>query len=133
MGTVIRAEISKNNKYYISKHRYYELKHFCLQYDEWKRELNRLNWFGEKGDGRSTDPAKPVEWMVQRRDEYLKKMEMIEQAALEADSDIYSYIVKGVTQGVTYSHLRADGLLCSKDYYYAQYRHFFWCLDHLRG
>ena len=31
-----RAEVSKKNKYYISKHRYYELKHFCLQYKEWE-------------------------------------------------------------------------------------------------
>ena len=30
-----RPELSKKNKYYISKHRYYELKHFCLQYPEW--------------------------------------------------------------------------------------------------
>lgn len=79
-----------------------------------------------------TDPAKPVEWLAVRREEYLKKMEMIEQAAIEADSDIYEYLVKGVTQGMTYSHLRADGLLCSRDYYYCQYRHFFWCLNDIR-
>lgn len=132
MGTVIRAKISKSNEYYISKHRYYELKHFCLQYGEWKRELGKLNWFGEKGDGRSSDPAKPVEWMVERRNEYLKKMEMIEQAALEADCDIYKYLLKGVTEGLSYGCLRADGLVCSRDYYYHQYRHFFYCLSRLR-
>lgn len=37
MATVIRAEISEKNKYWIDKHRHYELKHFCLQYPEWKR------------------------------------------------------------------------------------------------
>ena len=132
MGTVIRAKISKSNEYYISKHRYYELKHFCLQYSEWKRELGKLNWFGEKGDGRSSDPAKPVEWMVERRNEYIKKMEMIEQAALEADSDIYKYLLKGVTEGLSYGCLRADGLVCSRDYYYHQYRRFFYCLSRLR-
>lgn len=132
MGTVIRAQLSKSNKYYISKHRYYELKHFCLQYFEWKRELNKLNWFGEKGDGRSTDPAKPVERIVSVRDLYLRRMEMIEQAAVEADSTIYPFIIKGVTEGKTYSALQADGLSCSKDYYYVQYRRFFWCLDRLR-
>ena len=132
MGTVIRAKISKSNEYYISKHRYYELKHFCLQYNEWKKELGRLNWFGEKGDGRSSDVAKPVEWMVERRDEYLKKVEMVEQAAIEADSDIYKYLLKGVTEGLSYGCLRADGLVCSRDYYYHQYRHFFYCLSRLR-
>ncbi len=37
MGTVIRPEISVKNTYWLPKHRYYELKHFCLQYPEWKK------------------------------------------------------------------------------------------------
>ena len=37
MATTIRAEISDKNKYYIDKHRHYELKHFCLQYPSWKK------------------------------------------------------------------------------------------------
>lgn len=32
MGTVIRPEISVKNRYWLPKHRYYELYHFCLQY-----------------------------------------------------------------------------------------------------
>ena len=42
MSTTIRAEISKKGKWYISKHRFYELKHFCLQYDEWKDAVDGL-------------------------------------------------------------------------------------------
>ena len=37
MATLIRPEISTKKKYWIDKHRHYELKHFCLQYPEWKR------------------------------------------------------------------------------------------------
>ena len=37
MATVIRAQISEKNRYWIDKHRHYELKHFCLQYREWKK------------------------------------------------------------------------------------------------
>lgn len=37
MSTLIRPEISIKNKYWISRHRYYELKHFCLQYTDWKK------------------------------------------------------------------------------------------------
>lgn len=132
MGTVIRASISKNNEYYISKNRYYELKHFCLQYGEWKRELSRLSWYGEKGDGRSSDVAKPVEWIAEKREMYLRNMELVEQAAIDAGSDIYAHLLKGVTQGLSYGHLRAEGLLCSRDYYYRQYRRFFWQLSKTR-
>lgn len=37
------VELSEKNPYYISKHRYYELKHFCLQYPEWKDALVMLD------------------------------------------------------------------------------------------
>lgn len=43
MGTVIRPEVSHKNTYYISKHRYYELKHFCLQYPEWRKSYISLD------------------------------------------------------------------------------------------
>ena len=38
MATKIRAAISEKNKYWIDKHRHYELKHFCLQYPMWKKQ-----------------------------------------------------------------------------------------------
>ena len=31
MATMIRPELSEKNPYWIERHRYYELKHFCLQ------------------------------------------------------------------------------------------------------
>lgn len=36
-----RKTLSKKNPYHISKHRYYELKHFCLQYHEWTDDANK--------------------------------------------------------------------------------------------
>lgn len=128
----IRSEISIKSPFYISKHRYLELKHFCLQYPEWKRKLADLSWFPQQGDGRSTDVAMPVERMAERRDKYLKYMEMVEQSCVAADPDIYEWLLKSVTDGVSYSNLRAAGLPCSKDYYYERYRKFFWHLDKVR-
>ena len=43
MSTRIIPEISKNKPEWIPKHRYYELKHFCLQYPEWKKMVSELN------------------------------------------------------------------------------------------
>ena len=40
MATEIRPELSEKNPYWIGKHRYYELKHFCLQYPIWKKAYN---------------------------------------------------------------------------------------------
>lgn len=45
MSTVIRSEVSKKNVYWIERHRYYKLKHFCFQYPLWKKayaEIDRL-------------------------------------------------------------------------------------------
>lgn len=42
MSTSIRPELSPKNCYWIEKHRYYELKHFCLQYPTWRRKYNSL-------------------------------------------------------------------------------------------
>lgn len=36
--SIVKPELSKANRYWISKHRYYELYHFCLQYYEWEKE-----------------------------------------------------------------------------------------------
>lgn len=47
MSTTIRPEVSEKNQYWIEKHRYYELKHFCLQYPIWRKS------YGEKSpDGK---------------------------------------------------------------------------------
>ena len=130
--STIRNQISTKSPYYISKHRFLELKHFCLQYPEWKTEINKINWFGSPGDGRSYDVSKPVERLVIRRDKLLNYMRMVEQAAIEADGDIFEWILKGVTIGQSYSDLRTAGIPCSKDYYYERYRRFFWHLDKVR-
>ena len=46
MGTNIRPEISKKNQYWISKPRYYELRHFCLQYPNWRKAYSELVEYG---------------------------------------------------------------------------------------
>ena len=38
----MKSTVSKKNKYWISRHRYLELVHFCAQYDEWIRIRNDL-------------------------------------------------------------------------------------------
>lgn len=40
MATTIRPELSEKNPYWIEKHRYYELKHFCLQYPIWQKQYS---------------------------------------------------------------------------------------------
>lgn len=137
MGTVIRPDISQKNKYWIDKHRHYELKHFCLQYPEWKKTYNsspNISLSTTNEVSRSNIHSDPTFKEVMRRKRYLERIELIEQIAREADDDLHNYILKGVTEGLSYTHLkhRLD-IPCSKDTYYDRYRRFFWLLDKTRN
>lgn len=139
MGTVIRAKLSEKNKYYIDKHRYYELKHFCLQYGEWKRTYRsccEAVSFGSRFEQISSDsiPGDLTAKYAIKRVQYGERIKMIEDAAKEADEFLYFYILKGVTEGLSYPYLKTKlNMPCGRDMYYDRYRKFFWLLDNTRN
>lgn len=136
MATVIRPEISEKNKYWIEKHRHYELKHFCLQYPSWKRILVGLGDVGVSstvGEIRGSGISDPTFNIASKRMFYKKRIEMVERAAREADSELYPYILKAVTEGLSYTYLRTKlQIPCGRDMYYDRYRRFFWLLNKSR-
>ena len=102
-ATVLRPELSPKNKYHIDKHRYYELKHFCLQYPEWKKSYSAFD-----------DTSLPL-------------------SMIEHIPALYSYIIKGVIEGKSYTYLKTKlGIPCGRDMYYERYRKFFWVLNESR-
>lgn len=138
MTTVIRPVISEKSKYYIDKHRYYELKHFCLQYKEWKKaytaccEAVIFSSTFEKIPA-SNLPGDITAKYAMRRAQYAERIKMIEKAAKDADDFLYSYILKAVTEGLSYTYLKAKlDIPCGRDMYYDRYRKFFWLLSELR-
>ena len=40
---LLTPELSPQSPYWIPRHRYYELKHFCLQYPTWRKAYEHLN------------------------------------------------------------------------------------------
>lgn len=135
MATVIRPEISEKNKYYIDKHRYYELKHFCLQYNEWKKEYAKCNDsiiftanLNHNPFGSNVPSDLTAKYAIQKA-YYAKRIEMIEMAARDADDFLYPFILKAVTEGLSYPYLKTKlNIPCSRDTYYDRYRKFFWLL-----
>lgn len=139
MTTSIRAEISEKNKYWIDKHRHYELKHFCLQYPMWKKEYAAYSNIGPNlssfehlySGAMKSDPT--ANWAL-KRSYYSERIELIEKAARDTDYILYKYILKAVTEGLSYNYLKTIlQIPCSKDFYYERYRKFFWILNKLRG
>lgn len=137
MATMIRAKLSEKNKYYVEKHRYYELKHFCLQYPVWKREYANLDgYLNTRNDGlpRSNEISDPTYRYSEYRIDYFDKMKMVEQSALDTDGDLAIYILKGVTEDLSYNLLHTKyNIPCGRNTYYDRYRKFFWILDKVKN
>lgn len=130
-----RAEISKKNPHYISKHRYYELKHFCLQYPEWKHALDILDGWGKSPDdltivdAKGKTPTNPTEKIATARAFYSKRIELIDKVIDKLNPSLAPYVKMGVTEELTYDVLQIRGCPCCRDMYYAEYRYFFWRLS----
>ena len=139
MGTCIRPEVSKNNKYWISKHRHYELKHFCLQYPEWKRayvdlQNNNMPVASIERLPVSNLPNDPTAIRAIVTAYYKERIDLIEKVAMEADKYLFVYILKGVTEELSYPKLKAKYKIpCGRDMYYDRYRRFFWLLSEARN
>lgn len=108
MSTVIRAELSHKSKYHIDKHRYYELKHFCLQYPEWKKAYAEVDAMAQNGGHERTSPTNRVSDMTavcaEKKLYYLERMELVHECAKLADPDLSEYIVKAVTSNLGYAY-----------------------------
>lgn len=138
MGTTLRPEPSPKNKYWIEKHRYYELKHFCLQYPIWKKAYDSLDGLSRRSRDlaefiKSDDVSDPTAKCVEAKSFYFERMNMLEKVAEETSPDLGNYILKAVTEGISYEHLKARyDMPCQKDAYYNLYRRFFWLLNKVR-
>ncbi len=139
MGTTIRPELSSKKQYWIERHRYYELKHFCLQYPIWRKEYNALAGLRERSFGLTGGVNTNLSWVdptagcASARVFYADRMKMIEKLTVQADPELADYILKGVTEGLPYDALKARFCIpCGKDTYYDRYRRFFWLLSQER-
>lgn len=140
MGTTLRSKLSEKNPYWIEKHRYYELKHFCLQYPYWRRARETITYLCAQASkpvvyrtqtGNTDDPTASV---AEAKLFYTNRIELIERVCRQTDPVIGEYILEGVTQGISYDILNARrSVPCSKDTYYDLYRKFFWLLSKERG
>ena len=133
----LKAELSNSSKYHISKHRYYELKHYCMQYKEWKDMLLRINEYPEYFVKLYTDYSQnesPTEHVAMMRADLERNIKLIEQTALKCDDYLGKYILKAVTEDVSFITLQTIyDIPCGKDMYYDRYRKFFWMLSQFRS
>lgn len=116
-------------KNYITKQKYLELKHFCLQYHEKKKEISYGLRSTKSDGGCSGEIGKPTERQAIRNAILKRDVEMIEQTALEADPGIYPWLLKNVTEGIPYEYLDVP---MSRTKFYDARRYFFYLLAQKR-
>ena len=138
MGTAIRPELSKKNKYWIDRHRYYELKHFCLQYKLWRDLYLSIDgmathipdWMPVSKTNLHSDPTAVA---AKAKAYYRERIKMVDDASKATDPDLGSYIFLAVTEGRSYESVDARySVPCSRDTFYDRYRKFFWILNQMR-
>lgn len=102
------------NKYEIGKHRYYELKHWCLQYPNWERLYLEVDGYCKKtGDTTSKDG-------ILLADLY-SKMLLVKRVCKITDEDIWEELLRTVTGKV--SEIPSTSYI---------YKRFFWLLDKMK-
>lgn len=124
--------------YGISKNRYAELKAFCLQYEEKKSKISRgIGAMCYDGMPKSNYKENSLETKAIRNVMYQEDCEMIEQAAIATSAEIYQYIIKSVTNDLSYRFIEYDEKLgripVGKTEFYAMRRLFYYYLDNLKS
>ena len=127
----------KKSKWKISKHEFYTVYHFALQYNDWVAEyktlagINALSGDAPGGSG----PSDPTAVQAVKLSELYDKISLVEKCVRLTDESLYRYILKGVTQeNVTYNYLeRTMRIPCSRGTYYSLRRKFYYLLNQQIG
>lgn len=129
---IYRKNLSSKNKYKISKHRMMELRHFCFQYPDWKKEYLYFSYYPKASEEeiKGTDTTDPTFNLAEKRLRLSKKMEIVEQAVSEVAPDFFEAFLYGVTNDISYEAIKYRyDIPLSKASYYRYYRKFFYILD----
>lgn len=126
-------DLSLSEEYDISRHRYRELKEFCLQYDEKKLKLKQLytsSTVPPEVAVMGGVPGNPTQRKAMYAIQWKNDIELIDNALNEAcgaDVGIVPILKKNITEGIGYESL--GYVPCSSKTFYRYRRKFFFLLD----
>ena len=118
----------------LSKHRYYELVHWCLQYPEWEQMIRTIKFIPDVNQTQS----RKSKWNAKRGTEEAgailaeasSNMELIKRICRETSKELYSWVLLAVTKGMSFTELKMQyGIPCERDMFYDRRRKFFLLLD----
>ena len=122
-----------SKEYSISRHRYRELKEFCLQYEEKKSELNQIytsSSISPEVAVMGGIPGKPTEQKAMRALQLTKEIELIDNCIKEACGTAVALaepLKRNVTLGIGFDKL--GYIPCAPRVFYKCRRKFFFILN----
>lgn len=120
--------------YGISKYRLAELKNFCLQYDEKKEKIQYgISAISTEGSTGSRGTGDPTSNTAMNHVGYLRDIQLIESSVMETNKLLYPFLLKSVTQDLSYEDIEYDDkfgrIPYGKTDFYAYRRKFYSVLD----
>lgn len=120
--------------YGISKFAYRELCNYCLQYEDKKARAEDLrNPYKSPqitGLPHGSGVGDPTEAAAEKAAVMSRDVDLIETAVRTAAPEIYSALLKNVTQGIQYDYMEVP---CGRRQFYAYRRKFYYILAQKRG
>lgn len=125
----------ESGKYWLPKQRFLTVYHHCLQYPEWKVEINVLraslgiggvNYDGMPHGNGISDPTSSA---AIRLADLAAKMKQLEDTVRDAAPDIYRWLLQGVTEDRPFWYLHdQEGMPLERDAYYERRRRFYYLM-----
>mgnify|MGYP003306744186 CR=1 FL=1 len=83
--------------------------------------------------GFCSDISDPTARHAATKDLYTRRIGLVKNAALSTDPVLCEYILKAVTEDLSFTYLKTKlGIPCGRSTYYKLYRKFFWLLNEIR-
>lgn len=128
---MFKYELSDKNDNYINKYRMYELKYHCLQYHNFVKARRELYEEFHYGTGEFDDPTGFVASSLADLNRSIKEIEM---ASYYADKELQPYILRAVTDGLTYQQMFTRcHIPCCREVFYDRCRKFYRILSDMKG
>ena len=120
----------------MSKHRYLELKHFCLQYFEWEKAVNEITKFPRMDFSENISSPEFSDMTGNTAIDisyYTSRMDAVKKVCHMADEGIEKWLFLALTKDYTYPYLKSVlDIPCGRDYFYERYRRALWILSDIR-
>lgn len=128
----VKIRNMKLSDYDVSVAKYNELKYFCIQYDEKKKEL--ANSYGISAVSMDSMPrmrafGRPTEERAVKNVMLENDIKLIEETAKEASAELYSWLMKSITEEIPYEWMDVPA---GRRQFYESRRYFFYLLAQKR-